>query len=446
MLKASLSLSRSLRAVPPLPGWSGKGPSATRRRAFAVLFAASMITAAGNTAMQTVLPPIGRSLGAPDAVVVMVFSLSSIAWTVSAPVWARISDVRGRKPLVMLGLLGFSVSMLAFGAMVVAGERRWLPLGAVIVGLVVSRAVFGLFGSAATPASQAYVADRTGPEERTEALATLASAFGLGTVLGPALAPFFLLPYVGLAGPMLVFTLIGAAGLVAVGRLLPRGDAPMALTGERPTRAAVAPAGRVWRDRRILPYLVWGFVLASAQAVNAQVLGFQVIDVLRLQPLKAQGFIGVAMLAGAAATLAAQWGLIRLLRLSPRDLMLWGAGLACVGNLMAGFGGDYNAVVAGFAVMSAGYGFCRPGFTAGASLSVGPEAQGATAGALASVNGAAYLASPVLGVALYQALPAAPFLVNGLLLAGLMAAALRVPALQDATGRASQVADQSPAG
>ncbi len=78
--------------------------------------------------------------------------------------------------------------------------------------------------------------------------------------------------------------------------------------------------------------------MTGTQAVNISVLGFHIIDELAATGTAAraaQPFIGIAMLAGAAATLMAQWGLIPLFRMQPRDLMRWGAGLALVGNLMS---------------------------------------------------------------------------------------------------------------
>ena len=106
------------------------------------------------------------------------------------------------------------------------------------------------------------------------------------------------------------------------------------------------------------------------------------------------------MLAGAAATLMAQWGLIPLLKLQPRDLMRWGAGLALVGNVMSIASPGYYGVVVGYAVVSMGIGFARPGFTAGSSLSVGPHEQGAVAGLMMSLAGLSFLGPPVIGVAL----------------------------------------------
>ncbi|HEX8569409.1 MAG TPA: MFS transporter, partial [Caulobacteraceae bacterium] len=170
----------------------------TRKRDFAILFAALMTVAAGNTALQAVLPAIGRELNFSDTAIAAVFSLSALMWAVTAPFWARASDRRGRKPLILVALAGFGVSMAGFGLVVWAGLEGWVGAAAIFTGLMLSRAVYGLFGSASNPAAQAYVADRTSREERTNALALLASAFGLGTVLGPAITPFLALPPFGL--------------------------------------------------------------------------------------------------------------------------------------------------------------------------------------------------------------------------------------------------------
>ncbi|HWU81819.1 MAG TPA: MFS transporter, partial [Caulobacter sp.] len=132
---------------------SGETPEARANRgAFAILFGVSVATAMGNTGMLSVLPAIGRQIGIPDALVAGIFSLSAVLWAVTSPFWARQSDLRGRKPLILLGLAGFCVSMTLCAIVVSAGLRHLAP-PMVIFGLfLLSRALFGGFGSAANPA------------------------------------------------------------------------------------------------------------------------------------------------------------------------------------------------------------------------------------------------------------------------------------------------------
>ena len=393
-----------------------------------LLFAVSLIAAAGNMALQSVLPALGRAFELSDTLVAGAFAISALMWTLTSPVWARLSDRLGRKRVILIGLGGFIVSMSGFGLAATSGLEGWLLAIVAFCLMVVARTVYGLFGSAAPIASQAYVADRTSPAQRTQAMSWLASAQGLGTVIGPALAPFFVLPLVGLAGPMYAFAAMGAIVLWAVWRYLPSGDVV-----RLPTDSLRNPGRGLWRDPRIKDYLLYGIALMAVQAINISVLGFHVIDELAIEglaPAHAQPFIGVAMLAGAAATLMVQWGLIPMLRMEPRDLLRWGAALALIGNAMSIASPGFFGVVVGYAVVSMGVGFARPGFTAGSSLSVGPHEQGAVAGLMMSLAGLSFLAPPIIGVGLYELMEAAPFLFNVLLGALALAGCFLSPVLR----------------
>jgi len=401
-----------------------------RSPAFAILFSVSLIAAAGNMALQSVLPAIGREFRLSDTLVAGAFAISALMWTVASPFWARLSDTLGRKRVMMIGLAGFVASMSGFGLAATSGLEQWLGAGLAFIMMGVARTIYGVFGSAAPIASQAYVADRTSPEQRTQAMSLLASAQGLGTVIGPALAPFFVLPMIGLAGPMYAFALFGLLALVVVWRKLPSGEVVRipSPSGHR------GDAGKgLWKDPRVRGYLLYGLFVTGAQAANISVLGFHIIDELSATGIavrEAQPFIGIAMLAGAAATLMVQWGLIPLLRLQPADLMRWGAALALVGNLMSIASPGYYGVVVGYAVVSMGIGFARPGFTAGSSLSVEPHEQGAIAGLMMSLAGLSFLAPPVIGVALYELAEPAPFIANAILLAAATALCFIDPRLR----------------
>jgi MFS family permease len=404
-------------------------PAGMPKRAFAIIFSVSVATALGNTGLISELAPIGRSLRIPDEMIVGVFSLSAVLWAVASPFWARASDRYGRKPLMMLGLTGFLVSMTVCGLIVSAGLRQMAPPMAIFGMFLLGRALFGLFGSASNPANQAYVADHTPREQRTHYIASLAGAFGLGTVVGPFLAPYFIFPVVGLAGPLFTFALIAAAMLVVVWRFLPesprRAGEPTAVVHKD------EPSRPMWQDPRVIPFMVYGFLVATCQTAQQQTLSFLIIDKLGVAPQAAQHPIAIAMAFGAVAGLLAQWGLIRMFEMTPRQLLRWGVACAATGNLIVALAGQYETVVVGYALASLGFGFARPGFTAGSSLAVGWRDQARVAGAIAAVNGINAVFAPAF-MALYRWQHAAPFLLNMSLMLAMLAYAFLSGPLRNA--------------
>jgi MFS family permease len=409
------------------------------KRAFAIIFCSSVATAIGNTGLISVLPLIGRSLSIPDEMVVAIFSLSAILWACSSPFWAKASDRYGRKPMMMVGLSGFMVSMTVCGAVVTAGLRHMAAPMVIFGLLLLGRALFGLFGAASNPANQAYVADHTPREARTQAMASLAGAFGLGTVFGPFLAPYFVYPGVGIAGPLFTFAAIAAVMLVVVWRFLPESaqrGAPVEESLAEQAEAVVEKSLPLWRDPRVLPFALFGFVVATCQTAQQQTLGFLVIDKLGVSPMSAKDSIAIAMAFGAVAGLLAQWGLIRMFQMTPRQLLRWGVACAAGGNLLVALQPDYRTVVAGYALASLGFGFARPGFTAGSSLAVGWKDQARVAGAIAAVNGINAVFAPAF-MAIYRANHSAPFVLNMVLMLGMLVYAF--------TNRALRNADPAPA-
>ncbi|MBC7521286.1 MAG: MFS transporter [Sandarakinorhabdus sp.] len=431
------------------------------RSEFAVLYAVLITVAAGNTALQTVLPAIARVIHIPDMLVAIIFSFSALLWTFTAPYWARQSDIRGRRRLMEVGVIGFGVSMLGCGIVILAGLRGLLVPVATFALFATMRSLFGLFGSASNPAAQAYVAARTSEAQRTNALSTLSSAFGLGTILGPALAPLFIIGALGLAGPLFAFAMLAVVVLVAVHHYLPDDDpthfpgaigaaadaaatpglghgAPAsepAVSGGA-TRgslqaAAAGPGPRLsWGDPRILPFLIFGFFSGSIQAATGQALGFLVIDTVGGNAIQAQHEIAIIFMAGAAATLLVQWGLIPLFRMTPPMLIRVGTIVAAVGTAGIALAPDFYGLVVAVGLSSMGYGFARPGFTAGASLAVSHGEQGGVAGAVTSINGSCFVLAPAIGIGLYQFGPTLPYALGAGALAVLFVFAYRNPALR----------------
>jgi hypothetical protein len=175
-----------------------------------------------------------------------------------------------------------------------------------------------------------------------------------------------------------------------------------------------------WRDPRVLPWHIAGVVGGHGNAALLGVIGFLIIDRTGVPPSAAQQSIAIVLMAGAGATLLAQWGLIPFLALSSRQLVLWGSALAAGGTFVTGFTAGTYGITLGFALASLGFGFFRPGFTSGASLAVEAHEQNAVAGMVTSVNGVAYLAAPTVAVALYELWKPLPFVAVTALMLGLV--------------------------
>jgi len=395
----------------------------------AILFMVMLITGAGNTALQSVLPSLGRSIGVPDYLIAAVFSVSALVWVIAAPYWAARSDRQGRRNMVLLGVGGFSVSILLVGLVLTAGILKLIGPIETVVAVVCARLLYGGFGSAAPPAAQAIIALSTSRENRTRALTMLGSAFGLGTILGPALAPYMVLPGVGLAGPAYVFAILGTGTLIAAWRLLPK-DAPGAQAhgaevsypsiGGAPAGASITAASEpqvtarlASTDPRIWPWMLTGLVSGHAQAMTGAAMGFLVIDRLNLpvSDIATQQAIGLVLMIGAGAALLVQWGVIPILSLTPRVMVLTGLGIAASGLVLTGSATSLYGLATAYALSSIGFGFVRPAITSGSSLAVGRALQGAVAGRVTANNGAAFIAGPTVGVLLYEVWRPLPYLV-----------------------------------
>lgn len=415
----------------------------------AILFMVMMVASAGNTAFQSILPSIASELAINDVWISIAFSWSALLWVILAPKWARMSDRRGRKMLMKIGTWGFILSMALTGLTLWLGIAGLISSMAAFILFAIFRSIYGALGSAAPPAVQAYVAARTDRSERAGAMALLASSFGLGTVIGPAIAHYLIFEPLGLVGPMVIFAGVGLLLVIALQFRLPNDEPKFEVkgivgsypssAGELPRRqdsdeeedAASLQTGQASapvsvrlpiRDPRILPWVTAGLIGGHAHAAMMGVIGFLVRDRLGLadDPSAAVQAIGSVMFIGAMATLLAQWGLIPILSMKPRASVLWGGIAALIGVAIVAVSRDFYGISLGYAVSALGFGLFRPGFTAGASLAVRQSEQGDVAGKVASINGSAYIFAPAVTVALFNWREPAAFVLVFVALIGLL--------------------------
>lgn len=368
----------------------------SRISGFMLLYTTTFVMAAGNLAMMSLFPAIARSSGIPDVAMVAVQSVSAGLSMLALPLWAARSDLIGRKPVILIGITGFTVASALTAVGIFAAVNRLVSVAAGVAALAGARAVFGSVGLAAAPAIQAHIADQTTAAQRTGALASMASAQGLGSIVGPAVAPLLILPWLGLAGPQVVFTLVGCGILAWVAWRLPASQARSADSNER--------ASRNWDTLRrpsVLPFVAYLAMLSGCQAASLQMLGFVVIDRLRLAPIEAQPLAGIAMMLGASAAVTVQLGIMRRIRARPPLLMLAGSVLLIAGNGLMAIAQTYPWIVFAYVLSSAGAAFGMPAAASGASLANPSNMQGAVAGMTSAAMGSGLLVAPVIAMFIY---------------------------------------------
>lgn len=225
------------------------------------------------------LPVYIKHYGGTPAIGGLLLGTFSLMQFIFAPIWGRASDRYGRRPLILLSLLGSAFSYFCFGA---AGS---------IAVLFVARVASGILTAASMPTAQAYIADVTPPEKRAGGMALLGMAFGLGFAFGPMIGGI-LSQYSLFGGPPLATPAYFAAALALVNFvlaffLLPETHTDRQETMERRSALDAFPAiARALRNPTIGAQMtVFAFATFAFTAVEAS---FSWLVILRFQPVLIQ--------------------------------------------------------------------------------------------------------------------------------------------------------------
>ena len=161
---------------------------AERRLVLTALMVVLLLSALDQTIVATAMPRIIEQLHGLSmyAWVTTAYMLTS---TVAVPIYGKLSDMYGRKPILIVGVLLFLVGSALCG---VSGEFGDLPiLGSGMMQLVVFRAIQGLGGGALMTCVFATIADLFPPRERGRLFGVFGSVFGVATIIGPLIGGFF---------------------------------------------------------------------------------------------------------------------------------------------------------------------------------------------------------------------------------------------------------------
>ena len=138
--------------------------------------------------MFAILAPLGREIQLGELQITSIIAVSALVFSVAAPRWGRLSDRVGRKPIIITGLLGYTVGTLLFTSVFYAGLTGLLGGMLMYIILLAARCCQALIMSATAPAAAAYAADHTSRDQRTKVMARLGTANSMGTILGPAVS------------------------------------------------------------------------------------------------------------------------------------------------------------------------------------------------------------------------------------------------------------------
>lgn len=319
------------------------------------------------------LASYAAEFGAGTAAIGGLVATYSLLHFLLAPMWGRLSDRIGRRPVLLIGLTGTLLSSLVFAA----ADSFLL--------LLVSRILAGGLG-ATLNVTQAYAADSTPPEGRTRVMGLIGAMFGVGFILGPTIGGVSSL--FGNAAPGLAASAIAAVNLaMAVARLeepaQPRAIGFISAPARETLLQYFPPFAAAFASTLAFTVIYVVFPLHAEQALG--------LDRSRVSYLFALvGLVNALVQGGIVGRLVPRLGEGRLVTVGG---ILMALGLASL-PLVAGPGSSPAFLLVALALLGAGYGLAGPAETGYVSRKAGAADQGGILGVLQSVNSVSRTVGP----------------------------------------------------
>ncbi len=278
---------------------------AENKRNLWILFFTMIVVNLGFGMIIPIMPFYVKSFGASGSALGALMALYGLLQFIFAPLWGSLSDRYGRKPILMIGILGNAIAQLLFGL----STELWM--------LFAARALAGLLSSATLPTAMAYISDSTTKEERGGGMGMIGAAMGIGMVLGPGLGGW--LAGRGLAYPFFLAAALSMLALLLVFIILPESQHPVAATPARLRgpqinamfQAIAGPLGVLFIMAFLLTFGLTNFEsvfgLYAAERYN---YGAQQVGVI----LMVIGLISAAIQGGATGPLTRRFGEVAVIR------------------------------------------------------------------------------------------------------------------------------------
>ncbi len=350
-------------------------------------------------------PYLAKVFGASPLQVGLLMSVYSLMQFIFSPLWGQLSDRIGRRPVILVSLLGASCAHLGFAF----ATTFW--------GLVLARSLAGLFGGNLSTA-MAYIADITDEKDRSKGMGMIGAAFGLGFILGPSMGGILSdlgskmgsVPPVGQSFPAVVASMICLFNFVFAYYALPesRVGGKVVSRGSRLQKILGALGTPVLGTLMFVLFLNT-FALAHVEAS----LFMYVQDVFGWSQSQASygfAYIGVIMVI-TQGYLIRKW----LPKFGERKILIAGLALSAVGFALSSLSAQVWLLGLGVTALGFGNGLANPSLNGSMSLLSGKDVQGNNLGVSQSLSSLARILGPAVGGAVYQQLgPRSPFVAASL--------------------------------
>lgn len=387
----------------------------SRKQARATLVATLFVVSLGFGIVIPIMPHLARQLGATPLQIGLITTSYAAVQFLVAPFWGRLSDRHGRRPILLVGLVGL---VLSFGMMALARNYSSLLAG---------RILGGLLSAATIPTAQAMAADLSPPQERARAMGTVGASMGVGFIFGPVIGGS--VAHLGVSMPFWTGAAVGFITLVLAYWVLQEPEREPVPARERGNR--LDDLKRSLRSRSALFFGIMCVVVLGQSSILSM-LALYLAD--RFDGTSVHAGLAFA-LQGISSVLIQAVGIAAIVgRLGEARTILLGLSVGLAGFTLLVLAPSLPVALVATPLAMSAFAFCRP--CVGSLITrTGDFPHGTALGLLASFESLGRAVGPIWAGAIYPLSPRAPYISSAVLyLAVILLVAPRLRRWSAATG------------